>query len=465
MYIFSMVRSGVATVIDKCNKHIPLSRLAIMPETKWTQIEEILKGQHTGTTIHLRGWIYRTRSSGNIIFMILRDVTGVLQATVKKGNLPDAGFEDAFKALIESSVQITGTVKEDKRAPGGYELQVTGLTVVNFAEPFPITKDQSPEFLLDKRHLWIRSRKLTSVLKVRSTVVGAIHAFFREKGFYEFDAPVLQPSQCEGGSTLFEVKYYEDKTYLSQSWQLYAEAGIFALEKIYNMGPTFRAERSKTSRHLSEFWMAEMEAAWMDLSDVVAMAKEEVQYILGEVLQKNKNDLQFLGQDIKKLQEITGSEFPTITYTDSLEILKEKEGMNIEWGKDLRTIEEDRLMNHFKTPVVVTNYPLEIMAFYKPKDEKDPRTALCFDMLAPEGYGEIVGGSQRSNDITTMIHRLKQMGENVQNYEWYFDLRRFGSVPHSGYGLGVERLVAWICKADNIKDTIPFPRTLLRFRP
>jgi asparaginyl-tRNA synthetase len=296
-------------------------------------------------------------------------------------------------------------------------------------------------------------------------VVGAIHTFFRDRGFYEYDAPVLQPNQCEGGSTLFEVKYYEDKTYLSQSWQLYAEAGIFALEKIYNMGPTFRAEKSKTSRHLSEFWMAEMEAAWMDLSDVATIAKEEVHYILDQVLEKNKKELEVLGQDITKLETIAAAEFPTITYTEALRILKEKEGMDIEWGKDLRTIEEDKLMNHFKTPVVVTNYPLEIMAFYKPKDAQDPRTALCFDMLAPEGYGEIIGGSQRSTDIAAMTERLKQMGESVQNYQWYFDLRRFGSVPHSGYGLGVERLVAWICKTENIKDTIPFPRTLLRFRP
>jgi asparaginyl-tRNA synthetase len=436
-----------------------------MPKTKWTQVEEVLTGDHTEKSIHMRGWIYRTRSSGNIVFMTLRDVTGILQATVKKGNLPDAEFEDAKKALIESSVHITGTVKEDKRAPGGYELQVTNCTVESFAEPFPITKDQSPEFLLDQRHLWIRSRKITAILKVRSTVVGAIHSFFRSKGFYEYDAPVLQPNQCEGGSTLFEVKYYEDKTYLSQSWQLYAEAGVFALEKIYNMGPTFRAEKSKTSRHLSEFWMAEMEAAWMDLSDVVALAKEEVHYIITQVLQQNRKDLEILGQDIGRLETIASSEFPTITYTDALKILKEKEGMDMEWGKDLRTIEEDKLMNYFTTPVVVTNYPLEIMAFYKPKDEKDPKTALCFDMLAPEGYGEIIGGSQRSTDIAAMTKRLLQMGEKVDNYQWYFDLRRFGSVPHAGYGLGVERLVAWICKTDNIKDTIPFPRTLLRFRP
>lgn len=436
-----------------------------MPTFTWTKIEDILSGIHTGKIIHLRGWIYRTRSSGNIVFMTLRDVTGVLQTTVKKGNLPDPEFEDAVKALIESSVQITGIVKEDKRAPGGYELQVTDLSVVNFAEPFPITKDQSPEFLLDQRHLWIRSRKLTAILKIRSTVIGAIHSFFREHGFYEFDAPVLQPNQCEGGSTLFEVKYYEEKTFLSQSWQLYAEAGIFSLEKIYNMGPTFRAERSKTSRHLSEFWMAEMEAAWMDLPDIVSVAKGEVQYILTKVLETNKKDLEALKQDVNKLETTAHAEFPTITYTDALRILKEKEGMDIEWGKDLRTIEEDKLMNHFTTPVVVTHYPLEIMAFYKPRDEENPKTARCFDMLAPGGYGEIIGGSERSIDIAYMTERLRQMGEKVENYQWYFDLRRYGSVPHSGYGLGVERLVAWICKAENIKDVIPFPRTLLRFRP
>jgi asparaginyl-tRNA synthetase len=445
--------------------YLPMVREPSMPTTQWIPIEEVFSGNHTDQLVHIRGWIYRTRSSGNIVFMTLRDVTGVLQTTVKKGNLPEKEFEDATKALIESSVQVTGTIKEDKRAPGGYELQVTNVSVVNFAEPFPITKDQSPEFLLDQRHLWIRSRKMTSILKIRSTVVGAIHSFFRGRGFYEYDAPVLQPNQCEGGSTLFEVKYYEDKTYLSQSWQLYAEAGIFALEKLYNMGPTFRAERSKTSRHLSEFWMAEMEAAWMDLSDIVLVAKDEIRYILKQVLENNRKDLEVLGQDVSKLEKIAASEFPTITYTDALQILSEKEGMTIEWGKDLRTIEEDKLMNHFETPVVVTHYPLEIMAFYKPPDQKNPKTALCFDMLAPEGYGELIGGSQRSTDIAYMTKRLKQMGENVENYQWYFDLRRFGSVPHSGYGVGVERVIAWICKAENIKDTIPFPRTLLRFKP
>ena len=276
---------------------------------------------------------------------------------------------------------------------------------------------------------------------------------------------MLQPNQCEGGSTLFEVKYYDEKTYLSQSWQLYAEAGIFSLEKIYNMGPTFRAEKSKTSRHLSEFWMAEMEAAWMNLDDITEIAKEEIQFILKEVLENNKKDLEQLNQDIKKLENIYKSEFPTITYTEAIDILKQKEKMDIKWGKDLRTIEENKLMDHFKTPVVVTNYPLEIMAFYKPKDPKNPKTALCFDMIAPEGYGEIIGGSQRSQDIDEMTQRLKVMGEKIENYDWYFDLRKYGSVPHSGYGVGVERVIAWICGTDNIKDTIPFPRTILRYKP
>ena len=436
-----------------------------MSKTIWTKIDEILKGKKTGKIVNIRGWVFRTRSSGNIVFTVIRDVTGIIQATIKKGNLPDKEFEDAKKALIESSLEIKGVVKEDKRAPGGYELQVTGANIVNFAEPFPIVKDQSSEFLLDQRHLWIRSQNLSSILKVRSTVVGAIHKFFRERGYYEFDAPVLQPSQCEGGSTLFEVKYYDNKTYLSQSWQLYAEAAIFSLEKIYNMGPTFRAERSKTSRHLSEFWMAEMEVAWADLHDVTEIAKEEIKFILKEVLKHNKRELETLEQDIKSLERIAKSKFPTITYTDALNILKEKENMKVEWGKDLRTIEEDKLMNHFDTPVVVTNYPMEIMAFYKPKDPKDPKTALCFDMIATGGYGELVGGSQRSLNINEMKQRLKDMGEKVENYQWYFDLRRYGSIPHAGYGLGVERVVAWICGIDNIKDAIPFPRTVLRFKP
>jgi len=436
-----------------------------MPKQQWTSIIDILNGKKTDKKINIRGWIYRTRSSGNIVFTIIRDSSGIIQVTIKRGNLPDKQFEDAKKALVESSIKLSGEVKKDNRAPGGYEIKVKDLEIIDFADKYPITEDQSTEFLLDQRHLWIRSSKLTAILKIRSTIVGAIHEFFRKKGFYEFDAPVLQPNQCEGGSTLFEVKYYDQKTYLSQSWQLYAEAGIFSLEKIYNMGPTFRAEKSKTSRHLSEFWMAEMEAAWLDLHDVTEIAKEEMKYILTKVLKENKTDLEFLKRNVNYLQKVTKSKFPTITYTDAIKILQEKENMDIKWGKDLRTIEENRLMKHFETPVVITNYPLDIMAFYKPPDPNNPKTALCFDMIAPEEYGEIVGGSQRCTDIEYMKKRLVDEGESVDNYDWYFDLRKYGSVPHSGYGVGVERVVAWICGIDNIKDAIPFPRTVTRFRP
>jgi asparaginyl-tRNA synthetase len=436
-----------------------------MSDTTPLSITEILDGKRTDQTVCVRGWIYRTRSSGNIVFTVIRDATGTIQATVKRGNLSDDEFEDAKKALVESSVIIHGLVAEDKRAPGGYELRVSGFEVVQFAEVFPITEDQSPEFLMDQRHLWIRSQKLNAVFKIRSTVVGAIHVFFREHGYIEFDAPVLQPNQCEGGSTLFEVKYYDTKTFLSQSWQLYAESAVFSFGKVYNMGPTFRAERSKTSRHLSEFWMAEMEAAWMELEELTSVAKDEIRYILQQVIEKNPRELVILGQDIEKLKKIASEPFPTITYDEVIDVLKNKAGLDVEWGKDLRTIEENTLMEFYDTPVVVTNYPLDIMAFYKPPDPKNPKTALCFDMIAPEGYGEIIGGSQRSLDVAQMKQRLEEAGENIDNYEWYFDLRRYGSVPHSGYGVGVERVVAWICHLDNIKDAIAFPRTMTRYRP
>jgi len=415
-----------------------------------------------GKTLEIKGWVWRKRESKDIIFLVVRDSNDVVQCTITDKH---RDFRKAKKLTIESSVIIKGKVTKDKRAPTGYEIKINSLEPVHIADRFPITKDKSTEFLLDTRHLWLRSRYLTSVMKVRHTVVGAIHKFFRDRGYYEFDAPIFQPSQCEGGATLFEVKYFDDVTYLTQSWQLYAEAAVFSLEKVYNMGPTFRAERSKTSRHLAEFWMAEMEAAWMELKEVTEVAKDEVRFILKEVLKHNKKELEFLGQDVKKLERIARKPFPTITYTQALEILRKKDGLKIPWGKDLRTKEEDRLMKHFETPVVVTHYPKEIMAFYKPKDPKEPKTALCFDMLSPEGYGELIGGSQRDTDIKDLIKSLKKMGESPKNYEWYLDLRRFGSVPHSGYGLGVERLVAWLCRLENIKDAIPFPRTMLRFSP
>ncbi len=437
-------------------------------EKNYIKIADALK-QGEGK-VNIRGWVYRERKSNAFVFIVLRDESDIIQCVINKERVNEKLFEEASKLTIESSIMFTGELKKEPRAPGGYELLISEMEVVQIAEPFPITKDFSPEFLLDKRHLWIRSRKLNAVLKIRHTVVGAIHEFFRGRGYYEFDAPVFQPNACEGGSTLFEVKYFNDKVYLSQSWQLYAEAAIFSLGKIYNMGPTFRSEKSKTSRHLAEFWMAEMEGAWMNLEECSEVGKDEVRFIIKKVLENNRKELEILGRDIKKLEIYAEKPYPTITYTEVLKILKEKCNIETEWGKDLRTVEEEEVMKHFDTPVVVIDYPKEIMAFYKqrrlPKPNDTPGdVALCFDMLAPEGYGEIIGGSQRDTNIEELEKYLKLQGEKPEHYDWYLDLRRYGSVPHSGYGLGVERVVSWICGLDNIKDAIPFPRTMLRKTP
>jgi len=433
-----------------------------MKDSKYTTIEEALK-KHL-TQVYLRGWIYRERKSNKFVFIVLRDESDIIQCVISK-NKNQGLFETAEKLTIESSVKISGELKKDVRAPTGFEVSVSELEIIQISEPFPITEHQSPELLYDNRHLWLRSRKLNAVLKIRHTIVGAIHKFFRDHGYYEFDAPIFQPSMSEGGSTLFEVKYFEDKVYLSQSWQLYAEAGVFSLGKIYNMGPTFRAEKSKTSRHLAEFWMAEMEAAWMKLDELTEVAKDEIRFIIQEVLKNNKKELEILNRDIPLLENYVKVEYPTIKYAEVLEILNEKYQMNVPWGKDLRTIEEAKIAEHFKVPVVVTHYPTEIMGFYKPPSDENPEEALCFDMLAPEGYCEIIGGSERSLSVENMMERLRAEGETPETYEWYFDLRRYGSVPHSGYGLGVERVISWICGLDNIKDAIPFPRTMLRKTP
>ncbi|MBN2368607.1 asparagine--tRNA ligase [Candidatus Woesearchaeota archaeon] len=419
--------------------------------------------------VGIRGWVYRIRNSNKFVFIVLRDGTDIIQCVVKQEKSPKI-YDEAVKLSMESSIKLSGEIKKENRAPTGYELDVEELEIVQNAEPFPITKDFSEEFLLDNRHLWIRSRKMNAIFKIRHTVIGAIHDFFRSRSYYEFEAPIFQPNACEGGSTLFEVKYFKDKVYLSQSWQLYAEAAVFSLGNIYNMSPTFRSEKSKTSRHLAEFWMAEMEAAWMHLEDAVQVAKDEVKFIVKKVLENNKKELEILKRDISTLEPAADKDYPTITYTEALRLLKEKKGLKVEWGKDLRTIEEEKLMELFDTPVAVIDYPKEVMAFYKPKRLPKPKTtpgdvALCFDILAPEGYGEIVGGSERETDIKELKKYLKQQGETPEHYDWYLDLRKYGSVPHSGYGLGVERVVRWICGLENIKDAIPFPRTMLRKSP
>jgi asparaginyl-tRNA synthetase len=413
--------------------------------------------------VKLRGWVYRVRGSNKMHFIVLRDSSNIIQCVIDKEKISEATWKDAEKLLIESSLELEGTVHEDKRAPTGFEVRVERMRVVHFADVFPITKDQSTEFLLDKRHLWIRSRKITSIMKIRSTVFEAIDDFYRSRGFYEFAPPVMTPAACEGKLTLFEVKYFDETAYLTQSWQLYAEAAIFSLEKIYCNSPCFRAERSKTSRHLAEFYMSEMEMAWAHLDDVVKYAEELVEFIVKRVIEKNESELRILERDIEKLKKIHAP-FHRITYTEALDKLKGK-GFEVPWGKDLRTIEEDELTKDTDRPIIVTHYPKEIMAFYKPRDPNNPKVTLNFDMLAPEGYGEIVGGSERDTSLEELVAGLKAQGDNPENYDWYLDSRRFGSVPHSGYGLGVERVISWICGLDNIKDAIPFPRTMLRKNP
>ncbi len=430
---------------------------------KYLSIKEAMK-KGSGK-VSIRGWVYRERGSSKLKFIVLRDAESTIQCVIEKSKLGEEKFKIADKLQVEASMTITGEIKKDERAPTGYEINVEDFKVIGECDKFPITKDQSTEFLLDKRHLWLRSKKMSTILRIRSTYLFAREEFFQKKGFFRFDPPILQPSQCEGGSTLFEVKYYKEKTFLSQSWQLYAEAAVFALEKIYDNAPTFRAEKSKTSRHLSEFWMVEMEAAWMDLHDVTEFAKEELKYCIKKVVEKHEEDLKYLGRDPEVLKKVVKDQWPTIKYREVIKILQEKENMDIQFGKDLRTIEEEKVMEHFDTPVVVTHYPREVMAFYKPADPANDDEALCFDMLAPEGYGEIVGGSQRSTDIKDMEKRLRAEGEDPKDYDWYFDLRRYGSVPHSGYGVGVERVLTWICKLDNVKDAIAFPRTMLRWKP
>jgi len=414
--------------------------------------------------VAIRGWVYRSRGSNKFKFLVVRDSTNIVQCILKREKFEEQ-WKDIDKILVESSVEIEGEIKEDKRAPTGYEIDVDKINIVNLAEDFPINKDLNEELLGDRRHLWLRSRKMTAILKIRSCYIQARDEFFRKEKFYRFDAPILQPTQSEGGSTVFEVNYYNDKTYLAQTWQLYGEAAIFVLEKVYNFGPTFRAEKSKTSRHLSEFWMAETEVAWWKLEEIIEFAKRELKYCVEKVAKECVEEFKLLNVDSGKLLSLVKKEWPTIKYRDALEILKKKDGMEVPFGKDLRTIEEYKLMQHYETPVVVTNYPKEVMAFYKPEDPNKKDEALCFDMLAPGCGLEIAGGSERSLDIKEMSKRLKEDGENPKNYQFYFDLRKYGSVPHSGYGVGVERVLQWICNLESIKDAIPFPRTMTRFKP
>ena len=423
-------------------------------------IKEALSEKNVGKTVSIRGWVHRERGSNKFKFFVIRDVSGTIQAIVKAED--KKLFKIAEDVTRESSVIVSGKIRKDKRAPTGYELQVTDLEIVGKAETFPISRDKSEEFLLDVRHLWVRSRKLTNVFKIRSTVVGAIHEYFRKNEFIETQVPILTPTACEGGSSLFKVDYFGDTVYLTQSWQLYSEALAASLEKLYTIAPSFRAEKSRTPRHLTEYWHAEMEVIYCDLPQLMKYGEELVSYVCQEVARKNTDELKELGQDPRELKKIKAP-FPKITYKEALDILA-KNGMKVKYGKDLRTLEERELMKHFERPVFVTNYPKEIMAFYKPEDPENPGTALCFDLIVPE-VGELIGGSVRDLDVDAMKKVLTDEGEDLSTYEWYFDTRKYGAVPHAGFGLGVERLVMWICGLEHIRDAIPFPRTINRKAP
>ncbi|MGB9708196.1 MAG: asparagine--tRNA ligase [Candidatus Pacearchaeota archaeon] len=415
--------------------------------------------------VALRGWVYRVAKLKDKIFITIRDSSDIIQCIVTKNAVSDKEFKAADKLSIESSVEIEGNIREDPRAPTGFDVEVSKLNVIHYSEVFPIMKDINEELLLDRRHLWLRSRKMTAILKIRSTVFGAIHEFFRSHGFYEFQSPIIIPGGAEEGPTLFEVKYYDKKAYLTQTWQLYAEAAMFALEKIYTLAPSFRAEKSKTSRHLTEYWHAEMELPWVNLDELMDYGEGLIKHIVKRVLEKNSEEFKILSRDVKKLEPTLKKKFPRITYDQAIKLLKEKAKMSVAWGKDLRTIEEEKLMSMFDTPVFVTHYPKEIMAFYKPKDPKNPKVALCFDLLSPEQPTELMGGSLRDPDIEELKRSLKSKGEKIEDYNYYLDTRRYGSVPHGGFGMGVERVVKWICGLDNIKDAIAFPRTPDRFKP
>lgn len=428
---------------------------------EFMSVEEAIK--KASGKVHLRGWVYRERKSNAFAFIVLRDRTNIIQCVVKKDKVSTKIWKDVEEVLIESAIELSGTLKEDKRAPTGFEVEVEDFKLVHKAERFPITKDQSTEDLLDKRHLWIRSRELTAVWKVKAQVLKACRDYFESTGYYETTPPIITGSSCEGGSTLFHVDYFGEDVFLSQSAQLYLEAMIFSLERVWALTPSFRAEPSKTNRHLTEYWHLEGETAWQDFEGLVQLEQELIEAICQHVAKHCREELKLLGRDYRDIEKIKRP-FPRITYSEAIEILH-KDGIEIPWGKDLRTIEEEALMKHYDKPLWVTGYPKEVKAFYMKDDPDDPRVVKCCDVLAPEGFGEIIGSSERETDVNILINKLKKSGEKVEHYNWYLDLRRFGSVPHSGFGLGIERVVRWVCKLESIRDAIPFPRTIKRSTP
>jgi len=413
-----------------------------------------------GDTVRVRGWIYRTRKTKNLVFIVLRDSSGIVQTTIIRDE--SENFEDASRALIESSLWVEGEIVEDARAPGGREIRAGTLEIVGFSDAFPISKDKSEDWLLDIRHLWLRSRDMTSIFKIRSTFFELFRSFFTERGYYEVHAPIFVGGAVEGGSTLFEVDYYDRKVYLTQSWQLYAEAMMYSLENIFTIAPTFRAEKSRTRRHMTEFWMAEVESAWTGNEEMMTIEEQLLVSILGGIVERHRDDLERLGRDVAVLEAVEAP-FERMRYAEVLDELGSK-GIELEWGADLGYTEEKALTDDRTVPMFITHFPSEKGFYHKP-DPEDPRCVLTNDLLAPEGYGEIIGAGERISDLEVLKERMAASGIPAEAYDWYLDLRRFGTVQHSGFGLGVERTLAWITGNEHIRNMIPFPRTMRRVTP
>ncbi len=425
-------------------------------------IEEL--GRHVGEDVTVRGWLTHARSKGKLAFLVIRDGTGIVQAVAFKPELGDEKFAQAEHVPQESSLIVTGTVKADPRAPGGYEIALKDLQIVQAAHDYPIApKEHGVDFLMSHRHLWLRSSRQHAILRVRAEIIAAARQFLDDRGFTLIDAPILTPAACEGTTTLFETEYFDTKAYLSQSGQLYNEAACMAFGKVYCFGPTFRAEKSKTRRHLMEFWMIEPEVAWATLDDIMRLEEEFISYIVHRALDRRAEELKLLERDTDPLERVVPP-FPRISYDEALAIL-EQHGEELPWGSDFGGGHETILAEQFDRPVFVHRYPTVCKAFYMEPDPKNPELSLSADLLAPEGYGEIIGGGQRIHDLALIERRLEEHHLPREAYEWYLDLRRYGSVPHSGFGMGIERCVAWICGLPHVRETIPFARMLDRIYP
>ena len=425
-------------------------------------------GRHAGETVEIAGWLYNLRRSGKIVFPLVRDGSGIMQCVGVKSALAEELFETLKNLTQESSLIVRGKVRAEQRAPGGYEMDIESAEVVQRvaeADPYPITpKEHGIDFLMDHRHLWLRSRRQHAILRVRHEVIRAIRDYFDSNGFTLVDTPIFTPAACEGTSTLFPVQYFEDEiVYLTQSGQLYNEATAMAFGKVYCFGPTFRAEKSKTRRHLTEFWMVEPEMAYATLEDVQRVAEELIVFMVGRVLENRREDLAVLERDVSKLEDVKAP-FPRISYDEAVKILQGK-GSEIQWGGDFGGTDETLLSEGYSSPLMVDRYPSQVKAFYFQPDGQRPEVALAVDVLAPEGYGEVIGGGQRIHDFDLLMKRLQEHNLPAEAFNWYLDLRKFGSVPHGGFGMGVERSVAWMCGLEHIRETIAFPRMLYRTRP